>query len=485
MKIFARIALCAILLLGLIIELANVFEQANIVHPSVVLQTTSDVETGFFLFLGPLSPILIVAVFSIPFAQFALREIFQKTIGTRWEVVLKPAWTFLIRSKAALLSREGSFAFQLKISRLFLASAIVSSIFLTTLPYRPDINPSGSLVGVDSPQYASWLGQMLTRTPLDAIVYAFSEPAIGSRPVFLLPLYAAAILGSIPPQTLIQYVPAILGPLLCISSYLFVWSGQRSERLAGLASIFAAFSFNASIGMWGGYYANWLALSEGYIFFAVLLRWGHPTLSWKYWAIMALSLALILTHPWTWAVIIATALVFLGSMARLPTGRRRLAAFSIITVLGLVVDILKSVLFESTTLAADVATKSPIFGLSELIGFWPNVISAMRDYYGGLLSNSVILAFAAFGILSMRFGDKFERLLVVWVITSAIPFALFASFHQTRLIYDLPIPVLAASGLLMLTLKLGTKMPRLSYLFLALAVLSQASYSLRAMYQLP
>ncbi len=485
MKTPARILLCVILLLGLIIELATLTELADILLSSVVLRTVSDVEAEVFLFLGPLSPTLIVAVFSIPFAQFALREIFQKTMGTRWEVVLKPARTFLIRSKAAVLSREGSFAFQLKMPRLVLASAIVSSIFLTTLPYRPDINPSGSLVGVDSPQYASWLGQMLTRTPLAAIVYAFSEPAMGSRPVFLLPLYAVAILGSIPPQTLIQYVPAILGPLLCISSYLFVWSGQRSERLAGVASILAAFSFNASIGMWGGYYANWLALSEGYIFFAVLLRWGPPTLSWKYWAMMALSLALILTHPWTWAVIIATTLVFLGSMTRLPKARFRLAAFSIITVLGLVVDILKSVLFESTTLAADVATKSPIFGLSELIGFWPNVISAMRDYYGGLLSNSVILAFAAFGILSMRFADKFERLLMVWVVTSAIPFALFASFHQTRLIYDLPIPVLAAFGLLMLTVKFGNKMPRVSYLFLALAVLSQASYGLRAMYQLP
>jgi len=473
------------LLFGLIIELATVFELASIFYPSVALQMVSDIEAGFFLLLGPLSPTLIVAVFSIPFAQFALWEIFRKTKETRWEVTLKPVRLFFTRSKAALRSQAEAFSSSLKMPRLLLGVAVVSSIFLTTLPYRPEVDPSGSLVGVDSPQYANWLGQMLARTPVDAIVYAFSVPAMGSRPLFLLPLYAVAILGSIQPQTLIQYVPAILGPLLCISTYLFVWSGQRSERIAGLVSILAAFSFNASVGMWGGYYANWFALSEGYIFFSVLLRWDHTILSWKYWALMALSLTLIFTHPWTWAVIIATTLVFLGSMTRLPKARFRLAVFSIIAIVGLVGDILKSVLFGPTTLAADIATKSPIFGLSELIGFWPNVMSAMRDYYGGLLGNSVILVFAAFGMLSLRFGDKFERLLMAWVVTSAIPFALFASFHQTRLIYDLPIPVLAAFGLLMLTLKLGSKMPRLSYLFLALAVLSQASYGLRAMYQLP
>jgi len=387
LKILARIVLCAILLFGLIIELATVFELASVFYPSVALQMVSDVEAGFFLLLGPLSPALIVTVFSIPFAQFALREIFQKTEGTSWEVTLRPVRSFFTRLRAALSSQADAFSPRLKIPRLVLAVAVVSSIFLTTLPYRPDVNPSGSLVGVDSPEYANWLGLMLARTPVDAIVYAFSVPAMGSRPLFLLPLYAVAILGSIQPRTLIQYVPAMLGPLLCISTYLFVWSGHRSERIAGLVSILAAFSFNASVGVWGGYYANWLALSEGYIFFSVLLRWDHAILTWKYWVLMALSLALIFTHPWTWAVIIATTLVFLGGMTRLPKARFRLALFSIIAIVGLVADILKSVLFESTTLAADIATKSPIFALPELIASWPNVISSMRDYYGGLLSN--------------------------------------------------------------------------------------------------
>src|SRR5437899_9965116 len=47
--------------------------------------------------------------------------------------------------------------------RLMLAISLVASSLLAFVPYRPDLNPSGTLVGIDSPTYVSWISQMTAR----------------------------------------------------------------------------------------------------------------------------------------------------------------------------------------------------------------------------------------------------------------------------------------------------------------------------------
>src|SRR3989442_3866378 len=154
--------------------------------------------------------------------------------------------------------------------RLMLAISLAVSSLLAFVPYRPDLNPNGTLVGIDGPTYVTWINQMLQRPLPQALQYSFVEGLDGSSPLLLIPLYLVASTG-ISPNLIIEYLPMLLARLLSLSSYIFVKFGQGSASLAGLTALFTSTSFYVIAGMWGGYYANMLGMIEAYLFLTILL----------------------------------------------------------------------------------------------------------------------------------------------------------------------------------------------------------------------
>src|SRR5207247_6091657 len=179
-----------------------------------------------------------------------------------------------------------------------LAISLCVSTFLAFTPYRPDLNPTGSLVGIDRPLYLGWIGQMLARPLQQALQYSFVEGLEGSRPLLLVLLYLVASVG-ISPSQILEYLPMVLAPLLSLSTYVFVRYGYGSSSLGGLTVIFSSVSFYTTVGLWGGYYANWLALILVYLFLTSLLVFSRSPSKAKYAITYALSIALLLTLPLT------------------------------------------------------------------------------------------------------------------------------------------------------------------------------------------
>src|SRR5207249_4599813 len=155
---------------------------------------------------------------------------------------------------------------------VLLAIGVVSSCLLAFTPYRPDVNPNALPVGIDAPEYIQWVSQMLQRPVPDALAYAFSQASRGSRPLSLLFPYAISNLFGVGADVSVKSYPLLLGPLLVLSSFLFVFLGHGDKRLAALAGLMTAFSFQLTVGIWAGYYANWLALAESYLLLGILLR---------------------------------------------------------------------------------------------------------------------------------------------------------------------------------------------------------------------
>src|SRR5207244_7255743 len=112
------------------------------------------------------------------------------------------------------------------------------------------------------------------------------------------------------PSQIIEYLPMLLAPLLTLSTYAFVKFGQGNANFAGLTALFTPFSFYLPVGLWGGYYANIAALVFAYLFLTILLLFSKSPSVTKYAAMFALSVALFLTHPWTWVLITTVGLVF-------------------------------------------------------------------------------------------------------------------------------------------------------------------------------
>src|SRR5256886_1557625 len=438
----------------------------------------SNLNNDIYFFFAPLSTIFLLELLYAWIVRAVERE------ATRYSSTARSIAHFLSEPFARIISfvrtrslSESAQTFKiLSHPRLLLIIGIAASVLLAFVPYRPDLNPNGILVGVDSPTYVTWINQMLARPPSQALQYSFIEGLDGSRPLLLIVLYMVASLG-VSPSQIIEYLPMILAPLLALSSYVFVRLGNGCANLAVLTALFTPFTFYLSVGLWGGYYANMLALVFAYLFLTLLLLFSKSPSIPKYCAMLALSVAVFLTHPWTWVLIVTACLVFAVSLWR-ETGRSiHLKSVTGIIVAGIGLDLLKSIVFATRTVAADVTTKLPTSG--QVASFWTNLVDGLLYTHNGLLGNWIILALGLLAVFALRFKDWFERLVILWVGVASIPFLVLDSYSQTRILYDLPIPVLMSSALLFFLLAVSVRNIRSPGIIIILILVLCANYALQ------
>jgi hypothetical protein len=439
----------------------------------------SNLNTDVYLSLAPLSAVFLLVLLYAWFVKLGTRAAVRRSVSFKsfLQFLSVPIRNLLFSLRSVSLSDSAQTFKILSRPRLMLAVSLVVSSLLAFVPYRPDLNPSGTLVGIDSPTYVSWISQMTARPPLQALQYSFVEGLDGSRPLLLILLYLVASAG-ISPNLIIKYLPMVLAPLLSLSTYLFVRFGQGGARLAGLTSLFTSTSFYITAGMWGGYYANMLGMIEAYLFLTFMLLFSKTPSTPRYGTMFAVSIGLFLTHPWTWVLIATASLVFAISVWK-ETGRSiHLKAIIGIIISGIVLDLLKSTVFATRTVAADLATKVPSVG--QVASFWTNLVDALLFTHGGLLGNWLVLGLGLLAVFALRFGDQFERLLITWVGVASVPFLLLDGYHEARILYDLPIPVLGSIAVLFFLPQVGAKNIRWPGLLIVLLLVLSANYALQS-----
>src|SRR5437667_7685562 len=134
----------------------------------------------------------------------------------------------------------------------------------------------------------------------------------------------------------------------------------------------------------------------------------------------ALSVALFLTHPWTWVLIATTAMMFTLTLWRETQLLVHLKSIAGIVIAGVALDVLKSTIFATRTVAADLATKLPTS--ADPSAFWVNIVDGLLYTHSGLLGTWIILGVGMFAGFALRFKDWFERLVLLWVGLASIPF---------------------------------------------------------------
>ncbi len=438
----------------------------------------SSLNTNIYAFLAPLSTIFLLGLLYAWLIKLGTREArhysprFEKLV----QFLIEPFRTLISSVKTRSLSESARSFKILSHPRLLLAISLAVSLLLAIVPYRSDLNPTGRLVGIDSPLYVTWINQMLARPPAQALQYSFVEGLDGSRPLLLVLLYTIASLGVSPTQ-IIEYLPAILAPLLSLSTYIFVRFGHGSKGLAGLTALFTPFSFYPTVGLWGGYYANMLALTLVFLFLTLLLTFSRSPSAPKYGSMFVLSVAIFLTHPWTWILIVAPCLFFAVSLWRETKHSIHLKSVIGIIIAGIALDLVKSTVFATRTVAADVATKLPTSG--QVASFWINLVDGLLYTHGGLLGNSIILTLGLLAMFALRFKDWFERLVILWVGVASIPFLVLDSYSQARIVFDLPIPVLMSSALLFFLLTISARNIRWPGIIIILVLVLCANYALQ------
>ncbi len=436
-------------------------------------------NTEVYELLAPLSTVLLLGLLYAWLIRLGTREARRRWAWFNLFVrfISEPFRKVVSSIKTTSLSDAAKSLKVLSHPRLMVAIGLCISTLLAFVPYRPDLNPTGSLVGIDSPLYLGWIGQMLARPLPQALQYSFVEGLEGSRPLLLVLLYLVASAG-ISPSQILEYLPMVLAPLLSLSTYVFVRYGHGSSSLAGLTVILSSVSFYTTVGLWGGYYANWLALILVYLFLTSLLVFSRSPSKIKYGSTYALSVALLLTHPWTWVLITTVCAVFAITLWRETRNLVHLKSLAGIIATGIILDLVKSWAFASRSVAADIATKAPN-GAGVLLYFWNNLVYGLLFTHGGLTANWLSLGLGLLAVFMLRFKDWFERLLLLWVGIPSIAFVLLDSYHQARIVYDLPIPVLTTIAVVSLLPQIGRRNIRWPGLVLLLLIVVSTSYALQ------
>src|SRR2546427_3474921 len=268
MRLSWYIVLTSLLLLAIGIEALSAVEWAAYPYFPDKSLFFARMDAALFSILAPFSPEFVIILLYIWVAKLGA------SLYNKFSKRLKSYFSRLAQSLSYLRHRISSdsvhrFALTDR-PRLLLGLAVGMGVLLGLVPYRPQLNPAMTPVGVDAHYYIEWVNQMLQRSPEGAFSFAMGNASFGSRPLLLLPIYLAVASGVITTVRAVEVLPAVLGPLLALSTFLFVREGKQSERMTGVASLFSAFSFNATVGMWAGFYANWLALAEAFLFLAFL-----------------------------------------------------------------------------------------------------------------------------------------------------------------------------------------------------------------------
>jgi len=442
----------------------------------------SNLNTDIYSLLAPLSTVFLVGLLYAWLIMIGTRE--ARRHSTRFErfaqFLAEPLRQLRSSIRARSLSDSALTPNILSHPRLILGISIIASIFLGFVPYRPDLNPNGSLVGMDTPLSAQWVNQMLQGPIFGAVGYAFVQASDGSRPLSLLFPYAISGLVGAPADLGMMLYPMFLGPLLAISSFVFVARGQGDERKAALASLMTSLSFQITVGLWAGFYANWLALAEAYFLLSAILKVSKSESRSSLFVALSLSLAILFTHPWTWdfMMVLCALFMFSQSLANHDVKLARLAA--VFLSVNALVDALRFfTLNASGTGIAGLDTIITGIDLSQLASFWPNVVATLVQYDAQLMAESVVLGLAMITIwrvLSTREG--FSKLLSMWVILASLPFPFLSSLLQARIVYMLPIPILASTGTIGIQ-RLGQDAMQKS-LILLLVLLLIANYAISA-----
>ncbi|HYY92298.1 MAG TPA: hypothetical protein VE955_09950 [Candidatus Dormibacteraeota bacterium] len=461
------------------VEAIALVEEALAPDIAVGAFSFQSITSEAFLVLAPFSPLLIILVLYSWVGRILLKVV------SRYDAhgILARRFQFLSRVSQSLpVSWDGSGVLLLSRPLVVLAIGIAASCILAFTPYRLDLNPVGVPVGVDAPEYILWVNQMLRRSPSAALAYAFSQASNGSRPLSLIFPYIVSGLFGVPADVSVKFYPLFLAPLLVVSSFLFVYLGCGDKRTAGLVGLMTAFSFQFTVGMWAGYYANWLALAESYLLLGILVRFTNSGCKTSFLAIAILSIALLFTHPWTWDLVLLLSVVFMTERW-VRSGKFSQLRFPVLLVIvNVVADSVKSLAlggYGGGRAGLDIATSS--LGFPQFLALWPNVVALFVQNYNELMADSLVLGLALIVIWRTPLASgNFSRLLITWTGLASLPFLFLGSLLQTRIVYFLPIPVLASAALLGLQGGLGRTQRAL---ILSLVLLYEADYALASMQQ--
>lgn len=331
-----------------------------------------------------------------------------------------------------------------------LIAAIILSICLVLIPQAS--NTEDHIIAVDTQVYLGWISELEQAETLPEYLHLLVETNEGDRPVGIFLIHGISEFFSwlTPSKTIEIGIPIILGPLLVIVTYLLCRELTQDDYVIVFGSLLASVSFHTLVGMYAGFYANWLALIPAYLSLVLLLRF-LKTSNRKNLYLFGICLGiLIFIHVYTWTIITVFIAIFLLYSLRNRYYRRKLIMMSLLVLsLCVILDVVKSILFGSGYgLEKDLdLAESTGAGISQFNERWGNLVRTIQVHVGGLYSNIILFSLSLVGLLILRKSSPVFAFVTIFVSILILPLFFGNMIIMSRAIYDIPFEIPAAIAL--------------------------------------
>ncbi len=336
---------------------------------------------------------------------------------------------------------------------LFLFLFMLLSIFVALVPHQSFINNDNELVGEDTVDYVRRLSNLQLNGEGNSGYLDFVVKNFGDRPLTLVLFSSVITIFPETPYHAIDNLPLILSPLLVLTVFFLSREITSNDSIALLASFLTAISFQPLIGIYGGLYANWLALIFGYSSFVFLFRFLKNPKCTNYLFFTILFFSMMLTHVHTWTLLALFIGIFLIASLRLKMfKKKRIALIFLIIVASIAFDSGKSLFTDSPSgIVRDVnITKNDVNYLN-LFSIWSNLSQTSLVYAGGVFGNFLILSLCIYWLLRSNLRETPNLFIAIFLSIGILPILFGGEVIQSRVLYNISFQIPAAIALVYLS----------------------------------
>jgi len=377
-------------------------------------------------------------------------------------------------------------------SNKFLAFSISFSMILSMLyvlyAYAPLIINNEKFIGIDIPNYIEFMKNIRKY----GLYYAFSS--LSDRTLSVLVLYATSALSNMPASLAVQFSPLWICPLVALATYFYLYNAGLNKPICALACLFSAFSFINTIGVLAAFLSNMIAWILILFFSGLLLKSLCLSSKFSGFAAACALVAVLFAHVYSWNLLVAVLLLFAFTHIFRVKSKPYIQNVKVIAAIltpSIIAEIIRSHILSKLFISTTAAVRICGAGLSpnHLFAFARHLDLAVNVHFKGLFASPPMLLLAAIGTLTILYNawrKDFCDFMKCWLITPSLIFPFANHKIQARLLYFLPFHILAALGLLYLTLytrkRFGQGIGKhLAFLMAILLILMNLNYGFNSM----
>jgi hypothetical protein len=380
-----------------------------------------------------------------PVLMFLLIACFPvKLLMKRLTEVLK------IRNNAVNLASISNEMVRRRTKIICLSLSMVLSVAMVLIPHEPTISKDNQEIGVDTAVYVNRIRDLLGQSDNIREFIHKLFVTLGDRSITFI--FLLTIVKTLPfdlSYTVDFIVPIILGPILVLVVYFLTQELTSNDATSLLSSFLTAVSFHTLIGIYAGFYANWLAIIVGYLMFVFLFRFLKTSSKMDFAIYSVLIVILLYSHVYTWSVLVIVVGVFLVAMLKLNYySRRSMILLLSVALISVAIDVARITTTGSFSgIAQDISIANTGVGLEQFTLRWSNLLDTIHRYLGSQFSNFIVLVLGLYWLARSNLREPSTIFLVTFLSLGIVPLFFGNSLVQIRVLYDIPFQIPAAIGL--------------------------------------